>query len=84
MIDGGPSCFGDSGGPFWRMVANPEGTQTPVLVGVFSFMLWGTCIGRNEPGYYGRVSDHLEWINQYIPKNQVCTFSTKFKDRQPS
>ena len=28
----------------------------PVLEGVFSFMLWGTCRGRKEPTYYNKVS----------------------------
>ena len=27
----------------------------PVLEGVFSFMLWGTCRGRKEPTYYNKV-----------------------------
>jgi secreted trypsin-like serine protease len=82
LIDGGPSCFGDSGGPLWKMVNNPYkgGTPTPVLIGVFSFMLWGTCIGRNEPGYYGRVSDHIEWIHRYVPKEEVCKYPSKFKE----
>ena len=45
-IDGGPACFGDSGGPLWRTVTNKDtGIQVPVVIGVFSFTLWGTCWG---------------------------------------
>lgn len=81
-IDGGPSCFGDSGGPFWRMVPHKEKGHIPVLVGVYSFMLWGTCIGQNEPGYYGRVKHYINWILEYVPKDQVCIYSDKFVDRK--
>ena len=59
-INGGPNCFGDSGGPLWRAVTITSKTgdgdglventvsserKVPVLVGVFSFLLWGTCYG---------------------------------------
>ena len=59
-INGGPNCFGDSGGPLWRTVTinsrsvvtegesihrPKEEIKVPVLVGVFSFLLWGTCHG---------------------------------------
>ena len=48
-INGGPNCFGDSGGPLWRAVTVDSGgkkeKKVPVLVGVFSFLLWGTCYG---------------------------------------
>ena len=27
----------------------------PVVEGVFSYMLWGTCRGRKEPTYYNKV-----------------------------
>jgi len=69
-IDGGPACFGDSGGPAFKIV-----DSTPVLEGVFSYMLWGTCRGRHEPSYYGRVSDFLDWIYRHVPKKEVCTQS---------
>ena len=70
--------------PFVRLVNNPgNDTPTPVLVGVFSFMLWGTCTGANEPAYFGRVSDHMDWINMYVPRNEMCTYGTSFKDRKP-
>ena len=70
-INGGPSCFGDSGGPLFRIVDKND-TVTPVLVGVFSFMLWGTCQGEDEPGYYGRISHSVDWIQKYIPSNELC------------
>ena len=45
-IDGGPACFGDSGGPLWRTVIDKKTKKkVPVLIGVFSFTLWGTCHG---------------------------------------
>ena len=48
-INGGPNCFGDSGGPLWRAVTvdsdGKKEKKVPVLVGVFSFLLWGTCYG---------------------------------------
>jgi len=67
-IDGGPACFGDSGGPAFKIV-----DSTPVLQGVFSYMLWGTCRGRHEPSYYGRVTDFLEWIYRHVPREEVCS-----------
>ena len=69
MINGGPSCFGDSGGPLFTVTSD----GTAVLVGVFSFMLWGTCRGRAEPSYFGRVANHTQWLMKYVPPNQVCT-----------
>ena len=52
-INGGPNCFGDSGGPLWRFVEaeskleneSTKKKKVPVLIGVFSFLLWGTCHG---------------------------------------
>ena len=68
VIDGGPSCLGDSGGPLFKIVGS-----VPVLEGVFSYMLWGTCRGRHEPSYHVRVSDFLDWIYRHVPKQEVCT-----------
>jgi len=61
-VNGGPSCFGDSGGPLWQLRQKRDGTKVPVLIGVFSFMLWGTCTGRADPGYYVKVADLHDWI----------------------
>jgi len=73
-MDGGPACFGDSGGPMWKnIVDKTTGKTKPVLIGVFSFMLWGTCRGRHEPSYYGRVRDYLDFIYRHVPKEEVCT-----------
>jgi len=66
-IDGGPICFGDSGGPIFSMIGN-----VPVLQGVFSYMLWGTCRGKHEPSYYGTVRDYLSWIYRHVPEDEVC------------
>ncbi|XP_071747792.1 uncharacterized protein [Lepeophtheirus salmonis] len=72
-LKGGPNCFGDSGGPIWKYSTIKKSRKVgPVLVGVFSFMLWGTCLGRQEPPFYGRVKTKLDWIYQYVPKNEVC------------
>jgi len=71
-IDGGPACFGDSGGPAFQ-IKDEDGKHVSVLVGVFSYMLWGTCRGRHEPSYYGKVLEFLPWIHKYIPKEDVCT-----------
>lgn len=75
-INGGPSCFGDSGGPLWRLI-----DSIPVQIGVFSFMLWGVCVGRQEPTYYGRVTDYVDWIHRYVPKRETCFYSDHFQDR---
>ena len=39
-----------SGGPFFKMVG-----KYPVVEGVCSYLLWGTCRGRMEPTYYDKV-----------------------------
>ena len=80
-VDGGPGCFGDSGGPLWREVLDEKTkTEVPVLVGVFSYLLWGTCHGTQEPKYYGRVAPIKDWIHQYVPIEQTCEFSTSLID----
>lgn len=82
-IDGGPACFGDSGGPLWREVVDSKtGTKIPVIVGVFSFTLWGTCHGSQEPAYYGQVSSFTDWIYRYVPKIDTCSYSDRFHDRR--
>ena len=76
--DGGPGCFGDSGGPLWREVYDEaSGNKVPVLVGVFSYLLWGTCHGSQEPKYYGRIKSITDWIYKYVPKEQTCVYSDK-------
>ena len=80
-VDGGPGCFGDSGGPLWRQVTD-EKTKTvvPVVVGVFSYLLWGTCHGAQEPKFYGQVASIKDWINQYVPIEQTCEYSKFLTD----
>ena len=34
----------------------------PVVEGVFSYMLWGTCRGRKEPTYYNKVKITFFWF----------------------
>lgn len=85
-INGGPNCFGDSGGPLWRTVTVNTGyggvnreRKVPVLVGVFSFLLWGTCYGAQEPAYYGRVLGIADWIHKYVDPNDTCVVSAETK-----
>ena len=66
-ISGGHTCFGDSGGPLFQLVYDPaRDIVRPVIVGVFSFMLWGTCQGVDEPGYFGQVDFVEDWIKKYV------------------
>jgi len=51
--------------------------NVPVLVGVFGYILWGTCHGNQNPKYYGRVSPITDWIKQYVPEKQICEYSNK-------
>ena len=67
-VNGGPSCFGDSGGPLFTVT----GDGKVVLLGVFSFMLWGTCRGRDEPSYYVRVEDNVQWLMKYVSREEIC------------
>ena len=32
----------------------------------------GTCRGRAEPSYYGRVEDNIQWLTKYVPQGEVC------------
>ncbi len=70
-VNGGPSCLGDSGGPLFALVDSGN-KSVPVLLGVFSFLLWGTCQGRAEPAYYGRVDRGLPWILRYVAQEDLC------------
>ena len=80
-IDGGPGCFGDSGGPLWREVIDPMSKKkVPVLVGVFSYLLWGTCHGSRDPKYYVRVSSVTDWIRKYVPKEETCEYTSSLQD----
>ena len=67
-VNGGPSCFWDSGGPPFTVT----GDGRVVLFGVFSFMLWGTCRGRDEPSYYVRVEDNVQWLMKYVSREEIC------------
>ena len=53
-----------------------------MLVGVFSYLLWGTCHGNQNPKYYGRVSAITDWIKQYVPEEQICEYSDKLKNNR--
>ena len=82
-FDGGPGCFGDSGGPLWREVFDKKtNRKVPVLVGVFSFLLWGTCHGSQNPKYYGRVSSVVNWIKKYVPEEQICEYSNELSNHR--
>lgn len=73
FTEGGPGCFGDSGGPAFQIVTDPKtNRKTPVVMGVFSFMLWGTCGSREEPSYYGHVNAYSSWIESYVPTKKLC------------
>ena len=66
-VNGGPSCFGDSGGPTW---VSDDGV--PVQIGVFSYVLWGSCKGNQDPGYHQSLEHSLDWILKYVPEKEVC------------
>jgi len=68
-IDGGPNCFGDSGGPVFSPA---DDSGDIILEGVFSYMLWGTCRGRSEPSYAIQLSTYYDWILRHIPKKEIC------------
>ena len=82
-IEGGPGCFGDSGGPLWRNVKDPRTNyEVPVLVGTFSYLLWGTCHGTQDLKYYDEVKDIVDWIYTHVPKSETCQFETTLKDNR--
>ena len=68
-INGGPSCFGDSGGPLFS-IDQKKGIAN--LIGVFSFLLWGTCQGAAEPAYYAKLSHHADWLKFYLENDVDC------------
>jgi len=67
VVKGSGACFGDSGGPLVKYVGDK-----PVLIGVMSFLLWGTCRSRFEPTFYTRVHDHMDMVLKHIPKEELC------------
>ena len=82
-VEGGPGCFGDSGGPLWRNVRDPgTGILVPVLVATFSYLLWGTCHGIHDLKYYEEVEEIIPWIYKFVPKHETCEFGTRLKDNR--
>jgi len=67
VIKASGACFGDSGGPLVKYVG-----EKPVLIGIMSFLLWGTCRSRFEPTFYTRIKDHLDLVLKHIPKEELC------------
>lgn len=73
----GAACLGDLGGPLLKY-ENVKGVDRPILFGILSFLLWGTCRGKQEPGYYVRIQDYLDsFIYKHVPREGVCTSRTK-------
>ena len=68
-LSGDPICFGDSGGPLYKSLGKGKGH---VLLGVFSYILWGVCGGPRDLAYYVNVEHNIDWIFQYVPKNSTC------------
>ena len=54
----------------------------PVLVGVFSYLLWGTCYGTQELKYYDDVKEVVPWIYKYVPEEETCTFGPNLIDHR--
>jgi len=68
----GVACQGDAGAPLFKYVSQ-NGIQKPVLIGIFSFMLWGTCRGRQEPSYFTRINHYVDsFILKHVPRNETC------------
>jgi secreted trypsin-like serine protease len=63
--NGKDACYGDSGGPLLKVVADE--TSEPVQVGITS---WGTSCESLHPGVYHRISYTYQWI-----RNNVCQLS---------
>ena len=47
-------------------------SEDNILEGVFSYMLWGTCRGRQEPSFAIQLSAYHDWIFRHIPKKEIC------------
>ncbi len=69
----GRICYGDSGGPLFQLVYDSANDVViPVIVGIFSFILWDPCHGRHEPAYMGKVQFLEDWIRRYVPEEETC------------
>lgn len=59
------TCFGDSGGPFWKFVkpdnAKPGSTMYAVLLGITSAGP-AVCGRMNSLAIYTRVTRHMDWV----------------------
>ena len=52
----------------------------PVVEGVFSYMLWGTCRGRKEPTYYNKVKIGFFWLEIKLLFKISAQENNKFMD----
>ncbi len=69
----GRICYGDSGGPVFQLVYDPQDNVVrPVIIGVFSFVLWGPCHGRHEPAYIMKLQFLEDWLRLYIKEDEAC------------
>lgn len=66
-VEGGPNCHGDEGGPLFR-VANFR----PVLVGIFSFVPWGKCTGKEDLAFHMDIKYHMAWLARYAAEDGWC------------
>uniref|UniRef100_A0A1I8MM99 Uncharacterized protein n=1 Tax=Musca domestica TaxID=7370 RepID=A0A1I8MM99_MUSDO len=57
------TCQGDSGGPLIMNSINPQGFNTPFVVGITSF---GRGCALEIPGVYTRVSEYVDWIDNVV------------------
>lgn len=79
VIYGGPTCIGDSGGPLYKLgrAGKKMGSaNVPVLTGVFSFVLWGTCHGTEEAAYYGRLAVPRKIRNRFVGQDDFALSRT--------
>ena len=54
----------------------------PVLVGTFSYLLWGTCHGTQDLKYYDDIKYILPWIYNNVPKSETCEFGRELQDKR--